>query len=68
MSEFDETKTRLKERLLERIDFSREVSDIEIREMIDEEIVLVGRYLYLSLAQKNRLGKELFASIRKLDI
>lgn len=68
MCRYEEAKSRMKGRLLERIDFSREVDDVEIRELIDEEIVLLGRFCYLSLAEKNRLSKELFYSIRKLDV
>lgn len=68
MCRYEEAKFKIKERLLERIDFTRNVSDSEIREMIDEEIVLVGRYGYLSLSQKNRLSRELFYGIRKLDV
>lgn len=68
MCRYEEAKEKVRQRLLERIDFTRDMDDGEIREMIDEEIVLVGRYGYLSLLEKNRLGKELFYSIRKLDI
>lgn len=68
MSRYEEAKDKVRQRLLERIDFTRDMKDEEIREIIDEEIVSVGRYGYLSLLEKNRLGKELFYAIRKLDI
>ena len=68
MSRYEEAKEKVRQRLLERIDFTRDMDDGEIREMIDEEIVSVGKYGYLSLLEKNRLGKELFYAIRKLDI
>lgn len=68
MCRYEEAREKVRQRLLERIDFTRDMDDEEIREMIDEEIVSVGRYGYLSLMEKNRLGKELFYSIRKLDI
>lgn len=68
MCRYEEAKSRMKGRLLERIDFSREMDDVEIRELIDEEIVFIGHFCYLSLAEKNRLSKELFYSIRKLDV
>lgn len=68
MCRYEEAKNKIKDRLLERIDFSREVDDVEMKEMIDEEIVLIGRFCYLSLTEKNRLSKELFYSIRKLDV
>ena len=68
MINYEATKQKLKTGLMEKIDFSKAAGDEEIKELIDDEIVLLGRYGYLSLAEKNRLGKELFASIRKLDI
>ena len=68
MSRYEEAKDKVRQRLIERIDFTRDMKDEEIREILDEEIVSVGRYGYLSLLEKNRLGKELFYAIRKLDI
>lgn len=67
-SRYEEAKRNIRQHLLKRMDFSRDMDDGEIRDMIDEEIVLVGRYGYLSLMEKNQLGRELFYSIRKLDI
>ena len=68
ISRYEEAKEKVRQRLLERIDFTRDMDDEEIREIIDEEIVFIGRYGYLSLLEKNRLSKELFYAIRKLDI
>lgn len=68
MTRYEEAKEKVRQRLLERIDFTRDMDEGEIWEMIDEEIVSVGRYGYLSLVEKNRLSKELFYSIRRLDI
>lgn len=68
MSRYEEAKDKVRQRLIERIDFTRDMKDEEIREILDEEIVSAGRYGYLSLLEKNRLGKELFYAIRKLDI
>ena len=52
----------------QRIDLSREVGDDEIREMIDELVVQMGRKYALSLAQRQELGKSVFYAIRKLDV
>ncbi|MBO6016265.1 MAG: hypothetical protein J6P60_06775, partial [Lachnospiraceae bacterium] len=68
MCRYEDAKENIRRHLMGRIDLSREMKDEEIRRLIDEEIVLVGRYGYLSLMEKNRLGKELFYAIRKLDI
>lgn len=65
---YESLKKQLKAELFQKIDFSREVKDEEIRELIDEKIMETGRDTYIPLAEKKRLGKELFFSIRKLDI
>ena len=48
MSRYEEAKDKVRQRLIERIDFTRDMKDEEIREILDEEIVSVGRYGYLS--------------------
>ncbi|MBD5544123.1 MAG: CpaF family protein [Lachnospiraceae bacterium] len=65
---YDAIKKNLKTELFQAMDFSREMKDEEIRELIDEKIMSIGRETYIPLAEKKRLGKELFFSIRKLDI
>ncbi|MCM1087969.1 MAG: CpaF family protein [Muribaculaceae bacterium] len=64
----DETRKRLKELLAANIDYSKETSDEEMQEMIDELLVREGRNFSLSLAEKERLRKELFHAVRKLDV
>lgn len=64
----DETRKRLKELLAVNIDYSKETSDEEMQEMIDELLVREGRNFSLSLAEKERLRKELFHAVRKLDV
>lgn len=59
---------RLKALIMEKLDFSREMSDEEIREIIDELIILESKKSGLKLAERNKLRQELFYSIRKLDI
>ena len=68
MKEYEEIKQLVRERVLERIDYSKEIADEEIEGLIDEEIIEVSGEHYLSLLQKISLGKELFYSIRRLDI
>ena len=51
-----------------RIDLSREVSDSEIQEMIDDLVMGLGRSVGLSLKQREELGKSVFYSIRKMDV
>ncbi len=68
MDDKDALKKRLKEKLAERIDYSRENSDEEIRELIDEILEQERREYPMSLAQRQQLGKELFYAFRKLDV
>lgn len=68
MGDTDERRKILKEKLLESIDYSRENSDEEIRELIDEMLVREGRENPLSLTERGRLRTELFHAVRKLDV
>lgn len=68
MGNAEERRKILKERLLESIDYSRESSDEEIRELIDEMLVREAQEEPLSLAERSRLRKELFHAVRKLDV
>ena len=63
-----EVRTLLKERIMERIPMERELSDEEVREIIDSTIMESGRELKLSLPEKQKLSRELFYTIRRLDI
>lgn len=68
MGDAEERRKILKERLLESIDYSRESSDEEIRELIDEMLVREARENPLSLSERGRLRRELFHAVRKLDV
>lgn len=58
----------LKQQILEQVDLSREVSDEEMQDLIDEVILSRGKEQYLSLNEKCRLKKELFHALRKMDV
>ncbi|MCM1039992.1 MAG: CpaF family protein [Ruminococcus sp.] len=64
----DEIRKELKEKLTADIDFSREISDEEMQGLIDDLLVREGKRRPLSLAEKEKLRKELFYAVRKLDI
>ena len=68
MDNGEERRKLLKEKLIESIDYSRESSDEEIRELIDSMLVRESRERPISLAQRQRLRKELFHAVRKLDV
>ncbi len=68
MDKGEERRKLLKEKLAESIDYSRESSDEEIRELIDHLLVRESRERPISLAQRQQLRKELFYAVRKLDV
>lgn len=53
---------------MEKLDLSRELSDEEILETIDELILNSMRDVCMSLKEKVELRQELFYSVRKLDV
>lgn len=59
---------KIKAQVLKEIDVSREMTDNEILEIIDEKIVEAAKEIYLSLSEKDNLRADLFNSMRKLDI
>ncbi len=61
-------KKKLQAMILERLDFSREAADEEIKDMIDELIIAQSKELLIGIRDRGRLRQELFYSIRKLDI
>lgn len=61
-------KNRLKNKILEQLDFTREWKDEEIKELIDEMIIQESREEEIPLGERRRLRQELFYAIRKLDI
>lgn len=54
--------------VLGQIELSREIQDEEVYGIIDEEIQKAGKQEYISLAEKQRLRREVFNSMRRLDI
>nr|WP_330363219.1 CpaF family protein [Butyrivibrio sp. VCD2006] len=64
----EELKAMIREQILEGMDFSRDVDDDEMLERIDKGIVRFCKKEQLSLEEKVQLRKELFYSIRKLDV
>lgn len=64
----EELAQTLRKRVQERLDLSRELTDEEVQELIDEEILHRNRESYLLLEEKLQLKKELFNSLRRLDM
>lgn len=64
----NEVRKRLRDELRENIDYSRDVSDEEMQELIDGLLIREGKKQALSLEEKAWLRKELFHAVRKLDV
>lgn len=64
----DEIRKQLRDRLRADIDYSREISDEEMQELIDGLLIREGKKQPLSLEEKAWLRKELFHAVRKLDV
>ena len=66
--EYTELKRELRTKVQERMDFGRDLSDLEVEETIDE--VLLGQECLIAcpVEMRRRLKKELFDSLRRLDI
>lgn len=64
----DDQKQELQELVIREIDLSKELEDEEILEVIDEILLNKSRTSYISMQDKRRLRKDIFNSIRRLDI
>lgn len=64
----DHLKEALRHKVIEQIDLSRDISDEELLDIIDGELISCSKSQYISMQEKQRLRKEIFNSIRRLDI
>lgn len=58
----------LHNKLVEHLDYNKQLSDEEIETIIEDEILQRGREVYLSVEEKQQLKRELFNSFRRLDV
>lgn len=58
----------LQELIMGRMNLSRQMTEDEIRELIDEQIMQESKKRYLELSARERLRREIFHSIRQLGI
>jgi len=66
--EYTELKRELRRRVQEKMDFRRELSDEEVEEAIDEVLLGEQNLVICPVELRRRLRKELFDSLRRLDI
>lgn len=65
---FDLDILKLKEEIVNRIDLTKEMSDQDIHEIIDQIIFEYTQDRYITVTQKKLLSKNLFNAIRRLDV
>ena len=61
-------KGKLREQVLQRMDYSRDLEDEEVLTIIDEVILAQEDYKLLPISLSRRLRGELFDSLRRLDV
>lgn len=61
-------KEKLQQEVLDSIDLTTEITDEELLNTIDQILVLKSKENYISVQEKRKLRREIFNSIRKLDI
>ncbi|WP_312101138.1 ATPase, T2SS/T4P/T4SS family, partial [Lachnoclostridium sp.] len=64
----EQRKQELQEQILAGIDMTREFTEEELFDRIDEVIKVRGKEEYISITEKQRLRREIFNSIRRLDV
>lgn len=65
---YQDVKQHIKAQLLEQLDFTRELPEKELYEMIDEKIQFTALQTGLSLEERKKLRLEIFQSMRQLDV
>ncbi|WP_022769370.1 CpaF family protein [Butyrivibrio sp. NC2007] len=63
-----EMRAVIKDRVMNSLDFSREITDREMFEIIDREISMQLRHRAVTLEERKSLRQQVFHSIRKLDV
>lgn len=63
-----EVREKIRGRVLERIDLTKELDDEEILSLIREEIIEASRERLLPLPERMVIQKDIFNSLRKLDV
>ena len=65
---FDELKEKVRARSVEKMDFSRDMTDAEVYSLIDETLTEFPERRLLDFNGRVRLRREIFNSIKKLDV
>ena len=67
---YPEIRDEIRSSIMQKIDFSREVPDSEVLDLIDRQLTNGGEdpVILMPLEEKKRLRQELFHSIRRMDV
>ena len=68
MARLEEIRDRVHSAVINRIDFTREIGDTEVLDLIDEELIRSRAENDLDIASMKALRQDLFHSIRRLDV
>lgn len=66
--DYNFVKKQLRQRVQDRLDFGKDWTDADIKEAIDDAILDSEEVIVCSLEVRKRLRKELFDSLRRLDV
>ena len=58
----------VQKRIMEDMDFAEELSDEQLKELISRHLLEREKNYQFTLLQRKQLGKEIFDSLRKLDV
>lgn len=65
---FLEIKSKIKQNVIKQVTSQRELADEQLVKLIDQEILGFGEVTFITIEQKVRLRKELYNSLRRLDV
>lgn len=68
MDQCKSTMKELQDRIIGRMDLSKHLSEKEVRELIDEQVMLESKKQYLNMAVREQLRKDIFHAVRQLGI
>ena len=70
MTEIEERKKcqEIRERIIRELEGESDITDEEIQEYIEEQVLRIGHSGYLSVEKKEEMMRNIFNSIRKLDV
>lgn len=59
---------KLQQQIMEDLDFGEELSDAQLKELIGKHLLEKEKNYQFTLMQRKQIGKEIFDSLRKLDV